>query len=101
MSTVSFPPLEAAIAKFVHLLRKKGGGTSLVVHWLRLCLPMQGARLNPSQGARIPHALRPKSKSMKQKQYCNKFNEDFKNGPHPKKKKIFVFKNGMKNMFSM
>ena len=28
-----------------------------MVHWLRLCLPMQGARLNPSQGARIPHAL--------------------------------------------
>ena len=25
---------------------------------------------------------------MKQKQYCNRFNEDFKNGPHQKKKKI-------------
>ena len=26
---------------------------------------------------------------MKQKQCCNKFNEDFKNGLHPKKKKIW------------
>ena len=25
---------------------------------------------------------------MKQKQYCKKFNKDFKNGPHQKKKKL-------------
>ena len=35
--------------------------------------------------AKIPHALRPKNQNMKQKQYCNKFNKDFKNGPHQKK----------------
>ena len=34
-------------------------------------------------------ASRPKNQNIKQKQYCNKFNKDFKNGPHPKKKKIF------------
>ena len=45
------------------------------------------------QRAKIPHALRPKRKTtktktkhqnIKQKQYCNKFNKDFKNGPHQK-----------------
>ena len=32
-------------------------------------------------GVRIPHASWPKNQNIKQKQYCNKFNEDFKNGP--------------------
>ena len=32
--------------------------------------------------AKILHALRPKKQSLKQKQYCDKFNKDFKNGPH-------------------
>ena len=27
------------------------------------------------------------TRNIKQKQYCNQFNEDFKNGPHQKKKK--------------
>ena len=40
----------------------------------------------PGQGAKIPHASRPKNQNIKkQKQYCNKFNKDFKNGPHQKK----------------
>ena len=38
----------------------------------------------PGQGAEIPHASRPKNQNIKQKQYCNKFNKDFKNGPHKK-----------------
>ena len=39
----------------------------------------------PGRGAKILHASRPKKKqNMKQKQYCNKFNKDFKNGPHQK-----------------
>ena len=46
-----------------------------------------GAGLIPGQGAKIPHALQPKNQNRKQKQYCNKFNKDFKNGPHHKKKK--------------
>ena len=31
-------------------------------------------------GAKIPYPSRPKN--IKQKQYCNKFNKDFLNGPH-------------------
>ena len=41
------------------------------------------------QGTKIPHASWPKNQNIKQKQYCNKFNEDFKNGPRQKKKKSF------------
>ena len=41
-----------------------------------------GARLITAQGAKIPHVLWPENQNMKQKQYCNKFNKDFKNGPH-------------------
>ena len=44
-----------------------------------------GAGWIPGWGAKIPHASWPKKKknqSIKQKQYCNKFNKDFKNGPH-------------------
>ena len=50
---------------------------SLVVQCLRLRLPMQGVK-----GAKIPHALWPKNQNVKQKQYYNKFNKNFKNGPH-------------------
>ena len=39
------------------------------------------AGLIPGRGAKIIHASRPKHK---QKQHCNKFNKDFKNGPHQK-----------------
>ena len=38
-------------------------------------------------GAKIPRASQPKDQSIKQKQYCNKFNKDFKNGLHQKKSK--------------
>ena len=41
-----------------------------------------GAGSNPGRGAKIPHASGPKNQNIKQKQYCNKFNKDFKNGPH-------------------
>ena len=43
-----------------------------------------GAGLIPGQGAKIPHALWPKHQNIKQKQCCNKFNRNFKNGPHQK-----------------
>ena len=46
-----------------------------------------GAGSIPGQGAKIPHALGPKKQNIKQKQYCNKFNKDFKNGPHQKRKR--------------
>ena len=42
----------------------------------------------PGQGAKTPHALQPKNQNIKHKQYCYKFNKDFKTGPH--KKKLFL-----------
>ena len=48
-----------------------------------------GAGSIPGQRAKIPHASQPKNQNIKkknQKQYCNEFNKDFKNGPHQKKK---------------
>ena len=40
------------------------------------------ASLISGQGAKIPHASGTKNQSIKQKQYCNKFNKDFKNDPY-------------------
>ena len=40
----------------------------------------------PGWGAKIPYALQPKNQSIQQKQCCNKFSKDFKNGPRLKKK---------------
>ena len=58
--------------------------TFLVVQWLRLRLPMQrGTGWIPGEGANIPHALWPKNQKINnKKQYCNKFNKEFKNAPH-------------------
>ena len=41
----------------------------------------------------MPHSQ--KKQNIKQKQYCNMFNKDFKNGPH--QKKIFKKKKKTKN----
>ena len=41
-----------------------------------------GVGLIPGLGTKTPHAVRPKNQNIKQKQYCNKFNQDFENGPH-------------------
>ena len=43
-----------------------------------------GAGSIPGRGAKILHASLPKNQNIKQKQYCNKFNKNFKNGPHQK-----------------
>ena len=41
----------------------------------------------PGRGAKIPPMpLSQKNQTIKQKQYCNKFDKDFKNGSHQKKK---------------
>ena len=45
-----------------------------------------GAGSIPGQGVKIPYASKPKNQNIKQKQYCNKFNKDFKNCPHQKMK---------------
>ena len=39
-----------------------------------------GEGLIPGWRGKIPHA----NQNIKQKQYCNKFNKYFKNGPHQK-----------------
>ena len=62
-------------------------GLPLAVQRLRLPFKAEGVGLIPGQGAEIPDALWPKNQNIKQKQYCYKFNKDFKNGPHQKKKK--------------
>ena len=41
-----------------------------------------GASSIPGRGAKIRHALQTKNQNIKQKEYCNKFNKDFKKGPH-------------------
>ena len=46
----------------------------------------RGSGTIPGQGTKIPRASGPKNRNIKQKQ-CNKFNKDFKNDPHKKKKK--------------
>ena len=38
--------------------------------------------VTPEGVAKIPFALQAKNHNIKQKQYCNKFNKDFKNGTH-------------------
>ena len=58
-------------------------GTCLVVQWLRLPLPMQGVQVPSLVGElrrHLPCGQKPKHKT--QKQYCDKFNKDFKNGLH-------------------
>ena len=57
-------------------------GTSLVVQWLRLRLPMQRVRVQfPGQRAKILYTFSAKKKkknqNIKEKQYCNN-NKDFK-----------------------
>ena len=46
-----------------------------------------GVGLIPGQGAKIPHASRPKNQNIKQKQDYNKFNKDFKMVQIKKEKK--------------
>ena len=55
-------------------------GTSLAVQWLRLCLPMQGVRVQSLVGELRSHRPRGQKNQniKKQKQYCDKFNKDFK-----------------------
>ena len=52
-----------------------------MVQWLTFCLPTQRVWVPPRSW---PKKQPPQNK---QKQCCNKFNKDFKNGPYQKKKK--------------
>ena len=55
--------------------------------WVVKTLPYKagGVGLIPGWGAKIPFALWPKHQNIKQKQYYNRFNKDFKNSPHQKR----------------
>ena len=62
-------------------------GTSLEAPWLGLHLPVQGVLgwlIVGKLKSHMPHFQ--KNRNIKQKQYYNKFNKDFENGPHQKKK---------------
>ena len=80
------------------------GGTSLSVQWLGFCLLMQrgwgqGCGFIPWLGSCDPTCL--VIKTPEQKQYCNKFNEDFKDNPQQrknlKKKNLYFFRILRKN----
>ena len=76
----------AILSVCLHL--KSSIRTSLVVQWLRLGLPMQGGVCVQSLVGELRSSIvRSQKAKAKQKQCCNKFNRDFKNGPHQKKKK--------------
>ena len=56
----------------VKTLPSNAGGVGLISGW----------------GAKIPHALGPKNQSIKQKQYCNKFNKKWSTSKNLKKNLI-------------
>ena len=72
---ISFPILPAIV-----LRRKRCQvGTFVAVHWLWLCLPVEGVWVRSLiWEVRSPQAQRPKKQYIKQKQFCNKHNKDFK-----------------------
>ena len=49
------------------------GGTGSILGW----------------GPKIPHGLWPKNQNVKLKQYCSKFNKDFKNDPQQQQNPFF------------
>ena len=63
--------------------------------WLRLRLPMQKMCIRSLVGELRSHL--PHGQNIKQKWYCNKFNKDFKNGPHQEKS---FFKKNLKRKIS-
>ena len=69
-------------------------GTSLVVQWLRLYLPVLGVQIQSlvrELRSHMPHGQKRKKEDIKQKQCCNKFNKDFKM-VHMQKKTLLKIK---------
>ena len=69
---------------FARCHKEQVGGTCPVVQWFRPHLPIQWVWVR-FWGVKISHALVSKHQNVKQRQYYNKFNKNFKNGPHFKK----------------
>ena len=71
-------------------------GTSLTVHWLRLCLPMQGVQVGSlvgELGSCMPPGQKTKKAQNRSSIVANSI-KTLKNGPHQKilkKKKILCF----------
>ena len=67
--------------------------TIKILRWRLPCGPVVktlpsntgGASSIPGGGAKMPHVSQPINQNVKEKQYCNKFNKDFKNGSSQKK----------------
>ena len=59
-----------------------------MVQWLRLHFPIQGVQVQSLVGELRSHKPLGQKAKTKQKQYYNKFNKDFKNGPYQKNLKI-------------
>ena len=59
-----------------------------MVQWLIKTSPSNAGDAGSAsvQGAKIPHALWPKTQNIKQKQYPNKFKKDYLDGLHQKNK---------------
>ena len=95
MSPVFHILLSSNLQKFCSMKSmKRHEGTSLVVRRLKLHLsPFNAGNPGSVPGwDKIPYALWPKNRNIKQKQYCNKFNNHFKNGPHKIKDTLKVGK---------
>ena len=60
-------------------------GTSLVVQWLKLCQPMQGAQVSSPGGKLGPHM--PQGRKRKKHQTEAIVNKDLKNSSHKKKER--------------
>ena len=73
------------IEKMFHMQKIKPLGTSLVVQWLRLCLPMQGVQFQSlvmELRSHMAHAAKtPKHKQ--QKKYCKNSIKDLKKNQPP------------------
>ena len=77
--------LSWAVTRLLHFSQEKSQtGTSLVVQWLRLRLPMQRVQIRclvRDLRSHMPRGQKTKTKHKTQKHYCNRFNKLLKNGP--------------------
>lgn len=80
---LSLPTCAPGVGPGCTYFKKVPRGTFLTVQRLRLHLSCRGYGFVPCRGAKILHASGPKKT-----EHCNKFNTDFKNGPHLKKRKL-------------
>ena len=76
--------IDLRIGGIIHWVKKKIRFRDFPVDPVVKTLPSNAgvAGLIPGQGAKILFSLRPKNQNIKQKQYCNIFNKDIKEGPH-------------------